>query len=51
MGVMLVGFEDEELGYPCAGRERVWVQRSRRREGEYLHFRFPFGRLVGKEAI
>lgn len=51
MGVMLVGFEDEELGYPCAGGEGVWVQRRRRREGEYLHFRFPLRRLVGEEAV
>lgn len=51
VGVMLVGFEDEELGYSCAGGEGAWVKRGRRREGECLHYWFLFGRLVCEEAI
>lgn len=49
--VVLVGFENEELRYPCAGGEGVWVKRGRRREGECLHYWFLFGRLVCEEAI
>lgn len=51
MRVVLVGFENEELRYPCAGGEGVWVKRGKRREGECLHYWFLFGRLVCEEAI